>query len=536
MGIVISVLVVACANLAGVLLSRATARRREIAVRLAMGAGRPRLVRQLLTETLMLFALGGIGGVLLARSTTSLLVSRLPTLPFPIDLNIALDARVIAFTIALSLVAALLSGLVPALQASKADVVGALKDETPGPFGRMRLRNAFVVGQVAFSIGLVVVAGLFVRALQRVGASDPGFDPRGVELASLDLTVAGYTDTTGPLFLRELIARVRQLPDVQAATIAAVLPGGFERLGLGGLGAPDIMPADGQHLASADWNVVEPGYFATLRMPVLAGRDFTAADRAGAQPVAIVGEGVVRRFWPGQHAVGRYVLQSRFGPPSTPPPPARTLLIVGVARDPTYGTLVDGTTGLYVYVPLQQQYTAAMTTIVARSTYGQPLTNEIRTVVASMNPNLPIVTAQTAEDYTSLGLLPQRIAASVAASLGFVGLLLAAIGIYGVTAYAVARRTREFGVRVALGATRADVVGMVLRQGMGLAVAGSAIGLVLAAGASRLMASMLFGVTPIDPVTFAGAAILFAAVGLAACYMPARRATRIDPMEALRYE
>jgi ABC-type antimicrobial peptide transport system permease subunit len=271
-------------------------------------------------------------------------------------------------------------------------------------------------------------------------------------------------------------------------------------------------------------------------MPVLAGRDFTAADRAGAQPVAIVGEGVVRRFWPGQHAVGRYVLQSRFGPPSTPPPPARTLLIVGVARDPTYGTLVDGTTGLYVYVPLQQQYTAAMTTIVARSTYGQPLTNEIRTVVASMNPNLPIVTAQTAEDYTSLGLLPQRIAASVAASLGFVGLLLAAIGIYGVTAYAVARRTREFGVRVALGARRADVVGMVLRQGMGLAVAGSAIGLVLAAGASRLMASMLFGVTPIDPVTFAGAAILFAAVGLAACYMPARRATRIDPMEALRYE
>ena len=533
MGIVSLVLVIACANVAGVLLARAAARRREIAVRLAVGAGRGRLVRQLLTETMMLFLLGGAGGLLLARELTSLILSQLPALPAPVDVSLALDGRVIASTIGLSLVAALLSGLVPALQASKADVVSALKVDAQSPHARVRLRHAFVVGQVALSMVLVIAAGLFVRALGRASSIDPGFDPRGVETASLDLSLAGYTDTTGPPFARDLIERVRALPGVTAASLARILPLAGGGMGLGPLTASGgASPPNGRPFFDADWNIVEPGYFETMRIRLLAGRDFGAGDRDGTQAVAIIGELAAQRFWPGQDAVGKY-LQQPPGPPGTSAP-ARTLLVIGVARDLKYRSLGD-IPRLFVYVPLQQQFNPAIT-IVARTTNGQRLAGEIRALVASMNPNLPIVGAQTLEEAGALGLIPQQIAVSVTGSLGIVALLLAAIGIYGVTAYAVTRRTREIGVRIALGAARGDIVRMVLRQGMSLAGIGAVIGLALAAAASRVLTSLLFGVPPLDPVTFAGTAVLFAVVGLAACYVPARRATRINAIEALRYE
>jgi predicted permease len=530
--IVSLVLVIACANVAGVLLSRATARGQEIALRLAIGAGRARLVRQLLTETLLLFLLGGATGLLLARAMTSLLVSRLPTLPFPVDLSLALDGRVIAFTTGLSLVAALLSGLAPALQASRPDVLSGLRNDS-GLVGRLRLRHAFVIAQVAFSIVLIIGAGLFIRALQRAASVDPGFDPHGVELASLDLSQARYTDATGPRFARELLDRVRALPGVQLATIAMVLPGGFETHRRG-LTVPGVIPPNGQRFFGVDWNIVEPGYFATLRIRMAAGRDFNAADRDGTPLVAIVGEGTARQFWPGQDAVGKYLVQPTAGPQG-PTGPTRTLLVIGVARDVQFSSLLDGLSRSCVYVPLQQQYTSSIT-LVARTTRGRRITDELRTVVASMNPNLPIITAQTLEESISLGLAPQRVAASVAGSLGIVGLLLAGIGIYGVTAYAVARRTREIGIRIALGARRADVVRMVLREGLSLTLIGSAMGLIVAAAISRVLAGFLFGIPPIDPLTFTGTIALFAAIGLAACYAPVRRAIRIDAIEALRYE
>src|SRR5919197_963273 len=527
--IVSFVLIIACANVAGLLLARAAARRQEMALRVAIGAGRARLVRQLLTETVVLFVLGGATGLLLTRAMMSLLVSLLPTLPFPVDLSLSLDTRVVAFTGGLSLMSALLSGLAPALQASKADVLSGLRND-PGLVGRLRLRHAFVIGQVALSIVLIIGAGLFMRALQRAASIDPGFDPHGVELSSLDLAQAGYTKTTGPLFARELVDRIRTLTDVQSATMASGVPGGFE-VRREALTVPGIPPPSGRFFV-VDWNVVEPGYFATLRTPIAAGRDFTLDDRGGTQPVAIVSESVARQFWPGEDAVGKSLLQPTPSPQG-PTDPMRTLLVIGVARNVQSSSLLDGLARPCVYVPLQQQYVSSLT-IVARTTHGHRIADEIRALLASMNPNLPIVTAQTLEDSVALGLAPQRVAASVSGSLGIIGLMLAGIGIYGVTAYSVARRKREIGIRIALGARRPDIISMVLGEGLTLTLIGSAIGLIVAAAISRVLEGFLFGIPAIDPVTFAWTTVLFVVIGLTACCVPVRRATRIDPTQALR--
>jgi predicted permease len=532
MGIVLLVLAIACANVAGVLLARATARRREIAVRIAIGAGRGRLIRQMLVESMLLFLIGGGAGLALARVMTDALVSLLPAVPIPIDLTLPLDERAVAFTLGLSLIAALLSGLAPALDASKAEVVGGLKSNAQGGPERTRLRNAFVVAQVAFRIVLVVGAGLFVRALQRAAEVDPGFDPHGVELARLDLSLAGYTPDTGRVFAREVIERVRTIPGVQSATLSAIMPLGGGGLGLGGLAVPGVEPPKGRRFFDADWNVVTPGYFATMKMALASGRDFTDADREDTPSVVIVNQTAARQWWPGQDAIGKTLLQEDGRPGARDA--VRTLIVVAVARDTKYRSLGEDPRP-FVYVPIQQQY-MARTVIVARSTHGQRLAAELRTLLASMNPNLPVVQSLTLEDYSQIGLLPQRVAVSVSGSLGIVGLLLAAIGIYGVTASMVTSRTREIGIRIALGAQRGSVVGMVLKQGMMLTLTGAAIGLALAAAVSRLLGSLLFGVGATDPITFAGSALLFVAIGLAACYPPVRRATEIDAMEVLRYE
>jgi predicted permease len=522
--IVSFVLIIACANVAGLLLARAAARRQEMALRLAIGAGRARLIRQLLTETVLLFVL--------AWGMTSVLVSRLPTLPFPMAVSLTLEGRVFAFTAGLSLVAALLSGLAPALDASRADLLSGLKNDAPLG-GRRRLRYAVVIAQVAFSIVLLIGAGLFIRALHRSASIDPGFDSHGVELISIDLAQAGYTNMTGPPFVRELLDRIRQMPEVQTATIATALPGGFEvrREALTVAGGSSLSR---EAFVSVDWNVTEPGYFATLRTPIVAGRDFTTADRNGTQPVAIVSEAAARQFWPAQDAVGEYLSQPTWGPQG-PTHPMRTLLVVGVARDMQSSSLIDGLARAWVYVPFQQQYVSNMT-IVTRTTRGQRIADQLRPLLAAMNPNLPIVTAQTLDDSVALGFAPQRVAASVAGSLGIVGLILAGIGIYGVTAYTVTRRTREIGIRIALGARTADVIRIVLREGVALTLIGSAIGVVLAAVLSRVLAGFLFGIPPIDPITFVGTTVLFALISLAACYVPVRRATLVTPTEALRYD
>ena len=528
--IVSLVLAIACANVSSLLLARAAARRSEIAVRLAIGAGRGRIVRQLLTETLALFLISAAAGVVLARALTSALVSRLPSLPFPIDISLSLDGRAVAFSMGLSLLAAVITGLVPSLQAARSDVVTALKSSAQGAFGRFWLRHAFVITQVALSTLLVIVGGLFLRTLQNVALSDPGFDARNVELVSLDLAGAGYTNLTGPFFSRQLIDRVRGMPNVESATLAVVIPGGFEGIGLGGLAVDGVAPPDGEPFFSPVWNVVESDYFATLRMPLLAGRDFNDDDRDGTQPVVILGEGAARRFWPGQDPIGRHVQLMRF---EQMPVLEATLQVVGVVRDPKFGSLVDGTTGVFAYLPIRQRY-VARTMIVARSANGARISAEIRSAVQSLAPGLNTGNPQKAEDYVSLGLVPQRIAASVAGSLGIVGMLLAGIGIYGVTASMVVRRRREMGIRTALGAQRAHILRMVLQQGLSLVVIGTGVGVALAALASGVLSLFLLGSGALDPIVYWGTSGLFVGIGLLASYLPARRATRVNAIEALR--
>ncbi len=538
MGVVMIILAIACANVSGVLPARAAARRQEIAVRLAIGASRARIARQLLTETVLLFAISAVTGIGLARGMTSILVSQFPKLPFPIDLTLSLALRIVVFAVALSFVAALLSGLVPALQASRRDVAAAIKtDETHGlgSLGQLRLRNAFVVAQVSLSVLLVVVAGLFARALLSASVLDPGFDLTGVELASINLRAAGYNETTGAVNARDLVERLRRDPRVAAATIATVIPGGFEGIGLGGLSVPGVVPPDGAPYFSPTWNVIEPDYFSTIQMPLVDGRDFNTNDLASTPPVLILGEGAARKFWPGQRAVGKYVEMMRWSPGSQMPT-GKKLLVVGVARDPKFGSLVDGSSGLYSYLPLQQERLQVWTMIVARSTDGRPLPNVIRATVEATNPNVIIESSQAGADYAALGLAPWRIAASVSGTLGIVGLLLAGIGIYGVTAYVITRRTREIGIRIALGARRGNVILLLVKQGMGLVLLGGGIGLVAAAAAGLVLKSFLFGTPALDPLTFSSATVLFIIIGLLACVVPARRATRINPMNALRNE
>jgi predicted permease len=527
--IVSVVLVIACANVAGVLLARATARRQEIAVRLAIGAGRARLVRQLLTETVLLFALGGAAGVLLARWMTSVLVALLPSASVPVDVSLPLDGRVLLFTAGLSFAAAILSGLVPALQASRADVVTALKSNVHAATDRQRARNVFVVAQVACSLLLIVGAGLLARSLQRVASVDLGFDPRGVEVASLDLSLGGYDETTGAIFARELIERVGRLPGVQNAALAVELPGGGELRMRGGPPRSGA-PAGGDPVFEGAWNVIGPGYFSTLRIPLRSGRDFRPGDTAGSTPVAIVSEAAARQLWPGQDPLGRYVALRQFN--MIPPAPAVRLLVVGVAADLGSGGPGQPARPL-VYRPYQQHYSARVN-VLARTTQGQRAAGDIRSAVSALNPWLPIVAARTLDDSASPMLVQLRISAAVSGAVGLVGVLLASIGIYGVTAYAVTRRTREIGVRMALGAQRTDMMRMILRQGMTLVGSGCAIGLLLAAAGTRMLVGLLFGVPALDPVVLAGAAAMFAAIGLAACYVPARRAMRVDVIAALR--
>ena len=527
LAIVALVLLAACVNLAGMLLARASSRRREIAVRLAIGASRVRLVRQLITETLVLFAAGCGLGLLLTRWLTGLLLAILPTLPVPLGMDFGVDWRVVAFAAVISLAAAVLCGLAPALQASKPDLVPALKVDGASHGGRLRLRSTFIVAQVTISLVLVIAGGLFVRALGRAASIDPGFDQANVDVVSFDLSLSGMKEPDAIAFAERLRERVRAMPGVQNAAFAADLPLDGGRMGLGSLRVPGLQAPDGRESFRADWNAVSPDYFKTLNMRLLSGRDFTAQDAAGAPGAIIINEAMARIVWNTTDVLGRRFESDAIGTSTT------DLTVVGVAPNAQVDTL-GAEVGPFVYVPVAQRY-VPRTSLLVKSASGGTIAR-VRALMREMSPNLPVTTAMPLDQVTALTLIPQRIAAAVAASLGVVVLLLAAIGIYGVTSYSVSRRTREIGIRMALGADRSTVLRLVIRQGLVLTAIGVTIGLAAGAAGAQVLRSLLFGVSALDPVAFGGAAVLFGVVALAASYLPARRATRVDPMVALRAE
>ncbi len=526
------VLAVACANVAGIILARSTARGREIAIRTAMGAWRGRLLRQLLTETFVLYLLGGFVGIVLARALISLTPS-LPALPTPISVPLVLDLRVLMFALVLSLCAAGASGVLPAFKGSRSDTGMVMKEGARVSPARSRLRSAFVVGQVALSILLVVLGALFVRVLQYAGATNPGFDSQGVEIAAIDLSMTADRQLDKDAFWRRLLEQVRQLPTVEAASLARVPPGGFEGIGLGAIAAADA-PA-GSDVLSPGWNIIDGSYFAALRIPVVAGRDFTDRDQAGSPPVVIVSQAIAQRLWPGQNAVGKPVVLSIFNA-RTARIERRPAEVVGVAGDIRSSSLVDGLAEPYVYLPRAQSAETGMTTamsIVARRRGGSSLELALIAVVRDLDPSLVIVSTQPLNDAVALGLAPQRVLVVVAGVMGLVGLLLAAMGIYGMTAYSVALRRREFGIRLALGAPRARVIWMVLRDGMILVSVGAVIGLTLAAGAGQVLSLFFYGLPSRHIPTLVAAFAFFVIVGAAACLVPASHAIRVDWQRAL---
>lgn len=516
-------LLICCANVANLLLARAAGRQREVAVRLALGAARGRLVRQLLTESAVLATLGAIVGVLLAVWATRLLMAFKPPLPITIALDLSIDHRVLLFTALVAGLTGLIFGGMPALKAARVDLVPALKGAALGARGRRRpaMRSILVVSQVALCVVLLAMAGLLLRSLRAAQTVDLGFEPRQIALASFELGNQAYSEARGRAFYEAIVREAAALPGVRAVSLAESTPLGLS-YNRRGVRVEGYQAKPGEDLEFG-MNVVGPRYFDVMRIPMARGREFMAQDRAGALPVAIVNESFARYFWPGQDAIGKRIGDGN-----------QMRVVVGVARDSKTRSVSEEPAPFY-YMPYLQSYEPNM--ILEMRTAGDPraILPAVRRDAAALDPDLPVQTG-TMEGALGVSLLPQRAAATLLGIFSLLGLALAAIGLYGVVAYAVSQRTRELGIRVALGAESGDIYRIILRHGMSLVAGGLIIGLGLSMLLGRLVRGFLFGVSPVDPITFAGVAVVLAAVSLVASYVPARRATRVDPLVALREE
>lgn len=527
-GAVSIVLLIACGNVANLQLARAAARRRELSVRTALGAGRARLVRQLLTESLVLSVMGGALGVLLAHWSVAALAGQLLA-DVPVHGAIVLDAPVLLFALSVTIGAGILFGSAPAWQYSRSDVheVLSIRGDTGTTPARARLRNALVVGQIALCVILLVSAGLLTRSLVALARVQPGFDPSHALTLQFRLPVTKYrTDAQIADMFTRALAELRQVPGVEHAALVRATP-----LNGNGESYPYAMAdkplADPQHEPTAQLNIVSPGYFETLRIPRLAGRDFTAQDRDSAVAVAIVNDQLAKHNWPNESALGKRI---RFGGPD-----ARWATIVGVVGTVKQFRLSEEPLE-QAYVPYMQHPMIFTEAVVRTSGDPSAVTNAVRAAIWRVDPDQPVWRVRSMDRVLDAARGGPRLLVSLMAAFAILSLVLAAIGVYGVTSYTVARRTHEVGIRLALGAGRRQVLTMVLRQGMHSVALALAIGVASAAAAARLLASQLFGVSTLDPLTFLAVPVLLGGVALLACYLPARRASRVDPVVALRAE
>jgi len=520
------VLLIACVNLASLLLARATDRRKETAIRLALGASRGQLLRQLLTESLMLSLAGGAAGILLAVWLNDLVNVWRPPVDIPVIPHVAMDARVLLFTAVVSVLTGLLFGLAPALQATRAGLLGAIKNEAPSErFRRLNLRDVLVTTQVALSVVLLIGSILVVRSLQHAVSLNLGFDPEHAAVLSYDFAAQGYDEERGRQFERRLLDKVRSLPGIEAAGVIDGLPLtlNISNSGVFLEGKPEPRAAD---VPMANMYFITPGYLQAMGTRLIAGRDLDQRDTKDAAPVALVNEAFVRQLLPGEDPIGK-----RFRHRTT----GTWIQIAGVVEDGKYRSLGE-TPSPTIFEPIVQNWSPQQT-LVARSPLPEPETVRLlRGAIKDLDPSLTVFGDGSLANALGLALFPAKLVAVVLASFGLLAVVLAATGVYGIMAYAVSRRTREIGIRMALGAAPSQVARVVLARTARLLAVGIALGFALAFATGKFFGQILYGISAHDPLTYLCAIALMAAIAFIACWAPARRAIRTDPLEALRTE
>ncbi len=523
------VLILACVNVANILLVRATLRRREMAIRAALGGSRARLIRLLLTESVLLSALGGLGGVFVGTWLSGILSNLNLGTTLPIVLDFSFDWRVFSYATGAALITGLLVGIIPALRASRSNLIEVLNTSGRAvAIGRHRFRSALVIAQVAGSLVLLIMAGLFARSLGKARNLNLGFDPSHLANLSFDPRGIGYTQQQGQLLSKQIVERARALPGVESAGIASNVPFGYYSSG-------ESLEVDGFTAKSeasspyARTSAISPGYFHTMKISLLRGRAIEDADLENSQHVAVINEAMARLFWPNQDPLDRQFTEKSH--------PKEKIRVVGVIKDIHFEDF-DSSVKAFFYTAMAQDYAPLQTLHVRTTASPESMIAVVQQEIDKLAPGLPMfdVGTMTQALNTLNGLLLFQIGAGIAGALGILGLVLAVVGVYGIVSYVTSQRTHEIGIRLALGAEPKQILKMVLRQGLLIIVIGMALGLISAAAAGRLAADFLVGVSPTDPLIFSGVSIFLACIALLACYIPARRATKVDPMVALRYE
>jgi len=531
MAIVGLILLIACANVANLMLARASARRKEIGIRLALGANRARLIRQLLTESMLLSVLGGGLGLLLAFWVTDLMQGFVPVLEYNIVTNFfALDTRALIFTLMISIATGVIFGLAPAWYSSNPDLVPVLKGAMEAPQGKRRaftLRNVLVVAQVSLSLVVLVCGALFIKSFRKAQTMDPGFDNTNGLTLSLSPSLIGYEEEQSRNFYRQVIERVAHVPGIEAAAFVRTLPLGDSSNSNGPILKEGETLARGSAGRNIMTTVVGSGYFKTMQIPFIEGRDFDDRDQPKTQRVIVINERMAQMLWPGESAIGKRIF---IGADSRD-----ALQVVGVVKTGKYRNLAEDPKPFFYYAMGQRQ-PGTMALVVRGNVDPRTLVAPIRGEIQALDRRVPIFAIKTMEEHKTYALWAPNMAASFSLAFGVLAILLSAVGLYSVMAYVVSQRTREVGIRMALGADRGDVMKMITRQGMRLAAIGVGIGLVLALALARVLSSLLIGVSGYDVPTFLLVPTLLAVVALVACYLPARRATKVNPLIALRYE